>query len=42
MPSFGVDARVPKLVFEFVDAVIGQGGDGVLRAGIDADERALG
>ena len=42
MPGFGGDARVPEHVFEFADAVIGQGGDGVIRAGIDADDRAVG
>ena len=41
MPGLGGDARGPEHVFEFVDAVIGQGGNGVFRAGIDADGRAI-
>ncbi len=42
VPGFGGDARVPEHVFQFIDTVIGQGGDGVIRAGIDADDRAIG
>lgn len=41
MPGFGRDARVPEHVFEFIHAVVGQGGDGVIRSGIDADDRAI-
>lgn len=41
MPGFGGAACVSGHVFAFVDAVVGQGGDGVIRAGIDADDRAV-
>ncbi|WP_444667343.1 hypothetical protein [Cereibacter changlensis] len=42
MPGFGGDAGVPEHVFQFVNAIVGQGGDGLFRAGIDADDRAVG
>lgn len=42
IPGFGSNARVPEHVFQFVDAVIGQGGDYVIRAGVGADDCAVG
>ena len=41
MPGFGRYARIPEHVFQFVDAIIGQGSDGLVRAGIDADDRPI-
>ena len=41
VPGFGGDARVPEHVLQFADAVVGQGGDGLVLAGIDADDRAV-
>lgn len=35
-------ARVAKRILQFVDTVIGQGGDCFILAGIDADDRAGG
>ena len=41
MIGFGGDAGIPEHIFQFVDAIIGQGGDCLVGAGIDADDRPI-
>lgn len=41
-PSLGGSARVPEHVFPLIKAVIGQGGDALVGAGIDIDGRPTG
>ncbi len=40
-PGFGGYAR-PEYIVQFADAVVGQGGDAFFRAGVDADDCAIG
>lgn len=42
IPAFRRRARVAEHTLQFVDAVICQSGDCFIRAGIDADGRAVG
>lgn len=42
MPAFDIYVGVPEHVGQFLDAVVGQSGDGLVQTGIDADDRAVG
>ena len=42
MPGFLRDAGSSEHVFQVIDAVAGQGGNGFVRAGADADDRPIG
>ena len=42
MPVFGRSSGSSQHVFDFADAVIGECGDGLVGAGVDADDVAVG
>ena len=42
VPGFGGNSGIPEHVCQFFEAVVGQCGDGLLRASLDADDRAIG